>query len=64
MPNRQKPGETPNRPGEHIERGPRGGEVPRPRTVTIEPGDKPLPPTQKPGRTWERIGPPKTGGKK
>lgn len=64
MPNTQKPGEIPERPGEHIERGPRGGEVPHPRTVTIEPGDKPLPPTQKPGRTWERIGPPKPGGKK
>lgn len=60
----QKPGENPKQPGEHIERGPRGGEVPRPRTVTIEPGDKPLPPTQKPGRTWERIGPAKPNGKK
>ena len=25
----QKPGKTPSRPGEYIERGPRGGEVPR-----------------------------------
>jgi hypothetical protein len=50
----QKPGETPARPGEYVERGPRGGEVSKPRRVTIEPGDKPLPPTQKPGRTWER----------
>lgn len=49
----QKPGEIPQRPGEFIERGPRGGEVPNPRQVTIEPGDKPLPPTQQPGRTWE-----------
>ena len=55
----QKPGETPNRPGEYIERGGRGGKVPRPRKVTIEPRDKPLPPTQKPGRKWERIGPPR-----
>lgn len=54
----QKPGQTPARPGEYGERGPRGGEVPHPRRVTIEPGDKPLPPTQKPGRTWEREGPP------
>ena len=30
----QKPGETPNRPGEYEERGPRGGRVPSPR-----PGD-------------------------
>ncbi len=56
----QKPGENPARSGEYIERGPRGGEVPKPRQVTIEPRDKPLPPTQKPGRTWERIGPPET----
>lgn len=59
MPDRQKPGEKPSRPGEYIERGPRGGEVSNPREVTIEPGDNPLPPTQKPGRTWERTGPPK-----
>lgn len=59
MPKGQKPGETPKRPGEYRERGPRGGKVPKPRDVTIEPGDKPLPPTNKPGRTWERIGPPK-----
>lgn len=50
----QKPGEIPNRPGEYIERGPRGGQVPNPREVTIEEGDRPLPPTQEPGRTWER----------
>ena len=55
----QKPGEKPARPGEYIERGPRGGEVSKPRRVTIEPGDTPLPPTQKPGRKWERTGPPK-----
>ncbi|MCY3832085.1 MAG: YjzC family protein [Chloroflexi bacterium] len=55
----QKPGNNPRKPGEYIERGPRGGEVSNPRTVTIEKGDKPLPPTQKPGRTWERKGPPK-----
>ena len=55
----QKPGENPARPGEYVERGERGGKVPRPREVTIEPGDKPLPPTQKPRRKWERTGPPK-----
>lgn len=55
----QKPGEIPNRPGEYIERGPRGGEVPNPRKVTIEPRDRPLPPTQEPGHRWERVGPPK-----
>jgi hypothetical protein len=50
----QKPGEKPHRPGVYIERGPRGGEVPKPREVTIEPSDSPLPPTQKPNRRWER----------
>ena len=55
----EKPGETSARPGEYVERGPQGGSVPKPRQVTIEPGDKPLPPTQKPNRSWERIGPPK-----
>lgn len=54
-----KPGENPSRPEEYIERGPRGGEVPNPRQVTIEPGDKPIPPTSKPGNKWERTGPPK-----
>ena len=57
----QKPGEVPSRPGEHREVVPRGGQVPHPRTVTIEPGDKPLPPTQEPNRRWERVGPPKKG---
>jgi len=59
MTERQKPGEKPARPGEYGERGPRGGQVPDGRTVTIERGDPKLPPTQKPGRTWEREGPPK-----
>ena len=55
----QKPGEIPAEPGEYIERGKRGGKVSNPREVTIERGDKPLPPTQESGRTWERTGPPK-----
>lgn len=41
----QKPGEKPDWSGEYIERGPRGGEVSKPRQVTIEPGDDKLPPT-------------------
>ena len=61
MANPQKPGELPERPGEYEERGSRGGQVPKPRQVTIEPGDRPLPPTQKPDRTWVRTGPPKKG---
>lgn len=59
MSNPQKPGEVPYKDGEYEERGPQGGKVPKPRQVTIEPTDKPLPPTQKPNRTWVRIGPPK-----
>ena len=55
MKNLQNPGEKPNSPGEFIERGPRGGQVPKPRQVTIEPGDNKLPPTQEPGRTWQKI---------
>ena len=53
----QNPGQKPHKPGEYVERGPRGGKVPKARIVTIEPGDSPLPPTQKPKRKWERIGP-------
>ena len=55
----QKPGEHPVRPGEYEERGRRGGRVPKPRKVTIEPRDTPLPPTQKPGRRGKRTGPPR-----
>ena len=58
MPNLQKPGETPDRPGEYIERGPRGGLARKPRQVTMEPGDNPLPPTSKAGNTWQWVGPP------
>jgi len=53
--NLQKPGQRPARPGEYVERGPRGGQIRDPRQVTMEPGDKPLPPTQEPNRRWERI---------
>lgn len=55
----QKLGEKPDRPGEYIERGLRGGAVPNSREVTIERGDPKLPTTQEPGRTCERMGPPK-----
>ena len=59
MSRKLKPGEKPVKPGEYIERGPLGGKIHNPRQVTIEPGDDKLPPTQKPNRKWERIGPPK-----
>ena len=48
-----KPG-TDNQPkGTYKEVGPRGGQVPNPRVVKIDPGDR-LPPTQKPNRGWEK----------
>ncbi len=59
MADRQKPGSEPAKPGEYIERGPRGGHVDNARQVTIDGQDGHLPPTQEPGNTWERIGPPK-----
>lgn len=59
----QKPGEIPNGPGEYIEGGPRGGAVPHPRQVTIEPGDRPLPPTQEPNRTWRPAPPARPASK-
>jgi hypothetical protein len=59
MEQKYKPGENPKKSGEYIERGPRGGVVPKPRQVTIEEGDKPMPPTSKEGNIWERVGPPK-----
>jgi hypothetical protein len=59
MANLQKPGEKPNRAGEYLERGPRGGNIAGARQVTIEPRDDKLPPTQEAGRKWERVGPPK-----
>ena len=53
-----KPDEEPARLGEYLDRGPRGGAVPNPRQVTLEPRDDRLPPTQ---GVWadagERIGP-------
>jgi hypothetical protein len=51
----QKPGETPQKPGEYIEVGPRGGQVSDPRQVTIDRGDGHMPPTQKPGNTWKPL---------
>ena len=54
----QKPGEAPDRPGEYVETGPRGGRLSNARQVTIETGDSPLPPTSKPGHKWVRVGEP------
>lgn len=53
MPDPIKPG-TDNQPqGTYKEVGPRGGQVSNARVVKIDQGDR-LPPTQKPGRGWER----------
>ena len=48
-----KPGTDDQKPGEYTEKGPRGGKVKNPRIVHIGKGDR-LPPTQKPGRKWEK----------
>jgi hypothetical protein len=49
--NLYKPG-TDNLPaGQYQEVGPRGGAVPKPRNIEIDPGDR-LPPTQEKGRKW------------
>ncbi|MCY4063109.1 MAG: YjzC family protein [Chloroflexi bacterium] len=52
----QNPGEKADRSGEYEERGPRGGKVPNPGPKSVRRNVK-LPPTQKPGRKWKRIGP-------
>lgn len=49
----QKPGEKPMQPGKYTECGPRGGGIPDPRIITMEPGDKPFPPTQERNRRWK-----------
>jgi len=48
-----KPGTDNQRPGTYVEVGPRGGIVPNPRVVHIDPGDR-LPPTSRPGNGWVR----------
>lgn len=53
----QKPGEKPAKSGEYIERKRTGQPVRKPRQVTMETGDSPLPPTQERDHRWERIGP-------
>lgn len=53
MSNLKKPGQDNQTPGKYKEVGPRGGEVNKPRIVKIDQGDR-LPPTQEPGRKWEK----------
>lgn len=48
-----KPGTDNKPPGTYKEVGPRGGQVPNPRVVKIDSGDR-LPPTQEKGRKWEK----------
>ncbi|MDN4608188.1 YjzC family protein [Sporosarcina highlanderae] len=49
----KKPGMDNQPPGTYKEVGPRGGDVPKPRIVEIDRGDR-LPPTQEKGRKWEK----------
>ena len=51
----QKPGEKPNKPGEYLEIGPRGGNVKNPRYTTITAKSKKLPPTSQKDNKWKRI---------
>ena len=48
-----KPGEDNKPAGTYKEVGPRGGDVPKPKIVLIDPGDR-LPPTKEPKHKWER----------
>ena len=48
-----KPGEDNKPAGKYEEVGPQGGKVNKPRIIEIDKGDR-LPPTQKPGRKWEK----------
>ena len=48
-----KPGTDNQNPGTYIEVGPYGGQVNKPRVVTIDKGDR-LPPTKKPGNGWKK----------
>lgn len=52
MANTIKPGKKPCTHGEYTESGPRGGNIPHPRVVTIKPGKTTFPPTQKKNHTW------------
>ena len=54
MPKLIKPGTDNQKPGKYREVGPRGGEVPKPRTVKIDSGDR-LPKKKKKGRKWQKI---------
>lgn len=48
-----KPGEDNKPSGHYTEVGPKGGSVPKPKNVHIDPGDR-LPPTSKPGNKWKK----------
>lgn len=52
--NLYKPGEDNKPAGQYKEVGPRGGQVNKPRQVTIDKGDR-LPPTQEKGNKWKRV---------
>ena len=53
MSNLKKPGMDNQKPGKYVEVGPRGGQLYKPREVTIDKGDR-LPPTQKEGHRWKK----------
>lgn len=53
MNNLFKPGEDNKPPGKYVEVGPRGGNIPKPREVNIDRGDR-LPPTSEKGNRWTK----------
>jgi len=52
--NLKKPGQDNQPSGTYKEKGPRGGNINKPRVVKIDQGDR-LPPTQEPGHKWKQI---------
>ncbi|MDX9724700.1 MAG: YjzC family protein [Myxococcota bacterium] len=54
-----RPGHRPPEPGEYVEKGPHGEDIPNALRVTMENGDEVLPPTSAPDRVWKKISPPK-----
>lgn len=48
-----KPGTDNKQAGTYVEVGPRGGQLPNPRVVKIDQGDR-LPPTTEKGNRWKK----------
>ncbi|MBB3132102.1 hypothetical protein FHS19_006829 [Paenibacillus rhizosphaerae] len=53
MADRYKPGQKTPESGQYVEKGPRGGKVGNTEITGVQ--NKPLPPTSKPGNSWELV---------